>query len=475
MKMDPTFVEKDKKTRKAVVQKLRSAIVVVCKACKNVMTEAAFKSNGDKCTANKGTPCDPTQIGRESELAYAEENWADWAKNDPDKVTAFLTRILKEQCKTMGHDGPPLYYCQDCGKRFEPAQLVTPGNKCPDCNSTNLLGPDTVKVVLAQGGVDPGLDPGDYADATPTVPALIRFNKTHAGFNDFKEVLDTILHENSHAWQNMLVEKLKKSPPFTQADADGILNDPNLKAQAEFFLENDATYITSGVSPEAYRHEPLEEQAWSFGGNASRDLLVPPAVRSFQSKRGQKNKVLFIESVKRAAKAVVRLRTRHGIYASEWEGENPQDKKVVVEGVTGLNGATTVRQVIDEYTLEINRDSSALPRVKADHTVVEAELKKRAKLVTCAACTKEMTVEEFDTNGKKCTANLATACDPTKIKRVAELPNDKRNILLREIAVAKNFDATESEGMVVLRDKTSEFAEVERGRVILDESVTAMT
>jgi hypothetical protein len=180
VKMDEKFVAKDKEKRKQVVEKIRD--------------DPKYKD--------------------------AEQNWAKWAKDgDIAKMQEFFDFVVKEQCKIMGHDKPN----------------PDPGN-FPN-------GP--VGVRFMQPG-DPGcsLDPGDFAETEPGFPANININKMHGSFGDFKEMTDTIIHENAHVYQGMIGAQMRKQPPFDDGKArDALLNDPDMKVQAQLFEENDRTYI----------------------------------------------------------------------------------------------------------------------------------------------------------------------------------------------------------------------------------------
>jgi hypothetical protein len=188
----------------------------------------------------------------------------------------------------------------------------------------------------------------------------------------------------------------------------------------------------------------VEEHAWTFGGSCSTSLLVPPQVRSLKSKAGLKNKIWFIESMTRAAKAVVRLKERHGIYVDEWEGEKATDKQLVLElKAIGSRDVKIVQGgMIDEYTLKLNYDSRGLPTQAVPLDQINKELEPLAQ-------------NDYS-------------------KKVKDLSKAEREALLTQLAAAKGYIKGEKDGMTVLRfeDTGMTYADVETGRLILNETGT---
>lgn len=312
MKLDPAFVEFDKDKRKEIVKAVRG--------------DPSFKEAEDR-----------------------ENGWSKWVRDgDTVKMEAFLNSVLKKQW-----------------------EVLAPGLK----NLTRQMGGTThqfpdfpVKVKFFN---DP--DPDLFGQCSPGFPTWIEINLNGEYIGDFKEQVDTIIHENMHAFQEMLISGLKKRGPFSDGSKrTEILNNPQLAIQAQMFAENDETYINSDtleyshnaklLSSRAYRHEPLEEHAWTTGGKSSQALLVPPQVRSFQSKRSMKDKLFFIEWIERANLPKVRLRERHGIYSGEWEGERAGDKRLILEGVKRSKALVaipaSIEEVVDEFTLQLDVDLS---------------------------------------------------------------------------------------------------------------------
>jgi len=91
----------------------------------------------------------------------------------------------------------------------------------------------------------------------------------------FDEVLDTVIHETTHAYQNYLIKELDRS----------ITPDDPRYAQAMLFKLNQRTFIypsddrTSETIAQdlAYRKQPLEKHAWKAGGEAGRVFDVKSA------------------------------------------------------------------------------------------------------------------------------------------------------------------------------------------------------
>ncbi len=263
----------------------------------------------------------------DDDFKEAESNWEEWI-NDGDevKILALLNKIVEKQCKLMGHDK----------NKKNPGEFP-------------------VKVKLKDWNITNGLDEGDYGLTLSGFPTEIWINKLHTGYKNFKEIVDTIIHENSHTWQEWVICMLKGEAPYDAQDTREIKDDPKLHTQAKLFLENDKTYISSDVSQDAYRHEPLEEQAWTFGGSCSQMLLVPQQIRGFKSERGLANKIWMVKSITRKNKATVTLEERHGIYAEEWEGEKAKDKKLFLE-IKGTKHKVKIvrRGVVDAYSLKLD-------------------------------------------------------------------------------------------------------------------------
>lgn len=396
--MDETFVQEEQKVLKDVVKLLR----------------------GDD-----GKTSTPESRKAKQEWEENEKNWAAWAGKDPKQPGA--------------EDIPKLQGIFQKIANLQFKQLMKLSGLDPEHPPVGF--PDPAVTV----NVGPKNNPNLFADTTPVFPAVITMNSQHRMFGDFKEMMDTILHENAHAWQNMIVAQFKGDAPFTpqdQAKVKGGTALPAMKVQAELFAENDKTYTNTG---EAYRHEPLEEQAWTFGGKSSQALLVPPPLRSFDSSKGLKNKLWIVGSMSRSASARIRLNQRHGIYVDEWEGESAADKKLSLEGVHGVSPATrlVVEAVIDEYTLELDLDASGL----------------RGRMVSKTEVQQEM-------------AELAKTRHPGK--QLDQLSKSERKALFDDVLIQEDWEASGSEDDQTAVVRAKDEVDVEHARLVLDESVAKL-
>ncbi|MCB9765085.1 MAG: hypothetical protein H6739_35250 [Alphaproteobacteria bacterium] len=287
---------------------------------------------------------------REDKLfAEAREHWATWVKdNNTAKIEAFFNQAIRIQCRILGHDQKGLTRTRDGTTHHFPDVPV----------KVRLDTPDPPK-------------PHEYGHCEAGFPTWISINTTNRQFGDFKEQVDTIVHENAHAFQHMLTRKLRPEDPFDDSHRDALLHDPALGMQARLFLENEKSYVKNdtlnaddaerAMSRRAYRHEPLEEHAWSTGGTISSALLVPPQIESFSSKDTLRSRIWFVQEVSRASLCTLTLAERHGLYVGEWEGEQASDKQLTLENIKKGNKLQSVRvrirQVIDAYTLELTLDT----------------------------------------------------------------------------------------------------------------------
>ncbi len=227
--LDEDFVKEDRKKREKII--------------------AAFKKDKKFQQAQKNWKADPT-------AKPPIPGWTD------DQRKEFLKYAAKVQCKVMGHPEPTISFvsqrkcknpgCVDRNNEID-STLLPP---CPTCHQ-NIVGFD-------YGGCS-----GKGGEST--APAVITLNiVAEAKFDEFGDQLDTIMHENAHAYQQFLIyEKMAKDPPKLKE------SDPLYK-QALLFMENElgTGYETSG---DTYNNQPLERHSWTFGP-AIRNGLVGPNV-----------------------------------------------------------------------------------------------------------------------------------------------------------------------------------------------------
>jgi hypothetical protein len=201
---------------------------------------------------------------KDKKFKQARDNWKDMGDDEKKK---FLAYAVKVQCKVMGHPEPEINLVSErmC-KNEGPPQCVDYRVKkdssllppCPTCGDRDNVG-------FSYGGCS-----GEGGITTD--PAKIKINTVpEAGWTDFAEQLDSIMHENAHAYQMYVAyELMDKTPPGIKED------DPNYD-QAMLFWENE---IGAGYQPpgeDCYDTQPLERHAWAFGP-AIRNGTVGPKV-----------------------------------------------------------------------------------------------------------------------------------------------------------------------------------------------------
>ncbi|MCB9746288.1 MAG: hypothetical protein H6740_27175 [Alphaproteobacteria bacterium] len=301
------------------------------------------------------------ELRKDPEFAIAEANWSSWVtalrtgdntakQQATQKILAYAQSVIKKQCAILGHNQTGLSRENDSG-------VVETFPDVP------------VKVELE---TPVPAKPGLYGYCKAGFPTWMVLNTTNRQFDDFKEIVDTLVHENAHAFQEMLIKKLKAEAPFTDLDRTTLESDPDLGVQAKLFLENDESYInrdtlgtnyvSRGIADTAYRHEPVEEHSWTTGGVVSTSLLVPPPIEDFRSSRTMRSKTWMVASITRGANAVVTLVERHGFYVDEWQGEKAGDKKLSLDNLpesgARVTKPLTVLSIVDSRTLRTNLNTS---------------------------------------------------------------------------------------------------------------------
>lgn len=161
-----------------------------------------------------------------------------------------------------------------------------------------------------------------------------------------------------------------------------------------------------------------------------------------------KSKTFFLKSIKRGADAVMVTKERHGIYASEWEGQKPKDKVLIFEYLDRNTGSLqkqkiSILSVDDEVTIETDFDSSNLATPLIDPAKIQSELK-------------SMALREF-------TKELSTLSDLELDQLHGRLVSEKSYV-----KVGTGSDA------VFRQPLTYEFAELTGCRLLLDETVTEL-
>ncbi|MCO6416909.1 hypothetical protein JYK14_12165 [Siccirubricoccus sp. KC 17139] len=157
-------------------------------------------------------------------LPDAEDMRDNWDTKSPDERKAFLGKVLKAQAEELGIPEVPL-----------------------DTFSQPRDGGGS----LLFGSYDPGLK-------------RINLNTHPDAMPDFREAVNTVLHENTHAQQDVLVQKL--------LDGEIGPGDPNYN-QVLYFAANFApgAYVNDGTA--TYDLQPIEADAWREGNEGSQAVL----------------------------------------------------------------------------------------------------------------------------------------------------------------------------------------------------------
>ncbi|MCB9765763.1 MAG: hypothetical protein H6739_38670 [Alphaproteobacteria bacterium] len=291
-------------------------------------------------------------IGQDPEFLEAQRKWSDWVKNkDYRTIGKFLQHLVTKQCEVMGHTHQDL-------------QRTVIDDNLEDKVETFKKGPVKIKLHRDNESKD------TTGSCEPGYPTQIKVNIASVGLESFIDIVDTVLHENTHAWQQMITAKLRMDPPFTNKDRDEVLNDPKLARQARLFLENEKAYYhgsslrgeqTRVLNNRAYRNQPVEEHAWTVGGLVSRSLSAPPDIQSLASKRMQRQ-VFIVASVDREADAYITVRGPHGFREQEAGQESVVGLRATLTGVLRNNQSQTLQFTLaglfDNSTFETDLDMS---------------------------------------------------------------------------------------------------------------------
>ena len=165
------------------------------------------------------------------------KKWSTWTKNatslaaNADKIEEVMKKVLELQSKQLGLDPPT------------PVGTYSNPSKPGDC-----------------GGFTAGEG--------------IKLNSSSGDFGDFKELLDTLTHENAHAYQEKLINDLRA----------GTINpgDPDYNAAMALELNDNTGYVSPSESKEFRKKDPsknpymdqvCEVQAWRAGRMAGQEAF----------------------------------------------------------------------------------------------------------------------------------------------------------------------------------------------------------
>lgn len=172
-------------------------------------------------------------------VSKAYDKWDEWTKDPPNtaEIEKLMKQVVKLQCEELGIDPPT------------PTETFTNTDR-------------------------PGLC-GQYSKSDNK----ISLNTANVGFKDFRELLDTLTHENTHAYQAKLIKGLD--------DGSIKAGDPEYAAAMIFALNTNKGYVTSSESAhhpkDAYNKQPKEVQAWRAGR-----LTGQEAFKAIKKAKGKK-------------------------------------------------------------------------------------------------------------------------------------------------------------------------------------------
>lgn len=194
-----------------------------------------FTKSYDKKSANvaKKLAADPIVLN-------AYDNWATWTKDPPNtaEIEKFMKQVVKLQSDEIGIDPPT------------PTETFTKTDRPDLC--------------------------GQYSKKDNK----ISLNTANAGFKDFRELLDTLTHENTHAYQAKLINGLENNTLKA--------GDPEYNAAMIFQVNTNKGYVTSSESAQypkkdAYNKQPKEVQAWRAGRRTGQEAFK--AIEKAKSKK----------------------------------------------------------------------------------------------------------------------------------------------------------------------------------------------
>jgi hypothetical protein len=158
---------------------------------------------------------------------------ADWLNLAPEKKLEALNRVIEIQCESMGlekKDWPPLKSFADAPKNLVPPETYA------KCNG--FYYPEDGKIYLNEKK--------DFLRA------------------DFDEALDHVMHENSHHYQDILIQRLEAGE-LKPGDAE-------YQQALLFQLNNGVGYLD--LESEAYKTQPQERHSWLAGGEAHKAFVA---------------------------------------------------------------------------------------------------------------------------------------------------------------------------------------------------------
>jgi hypothetical protein len=177
------------------------------------------------------------ELSKNPKVKEAHKKWATWMLDfdaNKDKIQGMMQEVLKVQSEALGWPTP------------------------------------TAQAYSADDG-DLGSFNGD-----PYPPGTLQVNFLYEGSKDFRELMDTVAHENTHAYQEKLIRGFR----------DGSIKEGDLEYSAAMMLEMNDTkgtkgYISGAKSKKydknnkglAYKNQPCEAHAWGAGSKIGRTVF----------------------------------------------------------------------------------------------------------------------------------------------------------------------------------------------------------
>ena len=231
MSLDATFESREEPVRKRVRGKVKAALL------DEEAPERATIKDWDKSYAADT----PEARKQKKQAARTKMNapgidWDNWQSDktldpaiqaDLNSKMKLAEKVLSIQCAERGMTPPPIKFMK----------------------------PAAPKVV------GPGVTTTKKGHFSPSENAIFLNPDPDGSFADFADLIDTVIHENTHNYQHQLVQQLK----------DGTLKpDSPLYEQARIFAANEAPggYVKPEEDQAVYEKQPMEEHAWRAGSEA---------------------------------------------------------------------------------------------------------------------------------------------------------------------------------------------------------------
>ncbi|MFF3437326.1 hypothetical protein [Streptosporangium sp. NPDC002721] len=106
--------------------------------------------------------------------------------------------------------------------------------------------------------------------------SLMKINTDGPGWQDFDEVIDSLVHENTHHYQYWLINQLFALPPMGTDDPRYFQATLFALNQKHGYIEGGESYVDRKLAFDIYSLQPMERHAFLAGGEA-RGIFLPDA------------------------------------------------------------------------------------------------------------------------------------------------------------------------------------------------------